>query len=198
MMTQSLTNSLVGRDVRKVRQFIFKIIAVGDGTAGKTSIIRRYVHEEFDSKYIKTIGVSHALKRLCLNDTEITMTIWDTGGQELFDCIRPQYYRGAHGVLVIYDVTSQGSFDHLDKWLHELDTSCGKIPKIIIGNKIDLTDKRVIPPEAGEKYARQNFVSHSETSAKTGENVAEVMEELAKLILSRSNKFRAARAKKST
>jgi len=195
-MTQSLTNSLVGRDVREVKRFIFKIIAVGDGTAGKTSIIRRYVHEEFDSKYIKTIGVSHALKRLCLDDTEITMTIWDTGGQELFDCIRPQYYRGAHGVLVIYDVTSQESFDHLDKWLNELDTNCGKIPKIIIGNKIDLTDERVIPPEAGEKYALQNFVSHSETSAKTGENVVEVMGELAKLILSRSNKFRAACAKK--
>jgi len=195
MMTKSLTNSLVGRDVRKVRQFIFKIIAVGDGTAGKTSIIRRYVHEEFDCKYIKTIGVSHALKRLSLNDTEITMTIWDTGGQELFDCIRPQYYRGAHGVLVIYDVTSQESFDHLDKWLNELDNNCGKLPKIIIGNKIDLTDERVISTEAGEKYALQNFVSHSEASAKTGENVVEVMEELAKLILSRSNKFRAARAK---
>ena len=195
MMTQSLTNSFVSRDVRKVRQFIFKIIAVGDGTAGKTSIIRRYVHEEFDSKYIKTIGVSHALKRLCLDDTEITMTIWDTGGQELFDCIRPQYYRGAHGVLIIYDVTNKESFDHLDKWLNELDNNCGKIPKIIIGNKIDLTDKRVIPAEAGEKYARQNFVSYSETSAKTGENVFEVMEELAKLIISRSNKFRAARAK---
>ncbi len=194
-MTQSLTNSFVSRDVRKVRQFIFKIIAVGDGTAGKTSIIRRYVHEEFDSKYIKTIGVSHALKRLCLDDTEITMTIWDTGGQELFDCIRPQYYRGAHGVLIIYDVTNKESFDHLDKWLNELDNNCGKIPKIIIGNKIDLTDKRVIPAEAGEKYARQNFVSYSETSAKTGENVFEVMEELAKLIISRSNKFRAARAK---
>ena len=80
--------------------------------------------------------------------------------------------------------------------INELDNSCGKIPKIIIGNKIDLTDKRVIPPEVGEKYAHQNFVSHSEISAKTGENVAEVMEELAKLILSRSNKFRAARAKK--
>jgi small GTP-binding protein len=195
-MTQSLTNSLVGRDVREVKRFIFKIIAVGDGTAGKTSIIRRYVHEEYDSKYIKTIGVSHALKRLCIDDNDITMTIWDTGGQELFDCIRPQYYRGAHGVLIIYDVTSQESFDHLDKWLNELDNSCGNIPKIIIGNKIDLTDKRVIPPEVGEKYAHQNFVSYSETSAKTGENVAEVMEELAKLILSRSNKFRAARAKK--
>ncbi|MFX1465777.1 MAG: Rab family GTPase [Promethearchaeota archaeon] len=195
-MTQSIINNLVDQDVPKFRQFIFKIIAVGDGTAGKTSLIRRYVHEEFDSKYIKTIGVSHALKRLCLNDTEITMTIWDTGGQELFNCIRPQYYRGAHGVLCVFDTTNQESFDHLDKWLAELDFNCGNVPKIIIGNKIDLTDERVISTEAGEKYALQNFVSYSETSAKTGENVAEVMEELAKLIISRSNKFRAARAKK--
>lgn len=195
-MTQSIINNLVNQDVRKFRQFIFKIIAVGDGTAGKTSLIRRYVHEEFDSKYIKTIGVSHALKRLYLNDAEITMTIWDTGGQELFDCIRPQYYRGAHGVLCVYDVTNKESFDHLDKWLAELDFNCGNVPKIIIGNKIDLTDERVISTEAGEKYALQNCVSHSETSAKTGENVVEVMEELAKLILSRNNKFKASRLKK--
>jgi small GTP-binding protein len=124
------------------------------------------------------------------------MTIWDTGGQELFNCIRPQYYRGAHGVLVIYDVTKKESFNHLDKWLNELDINCGKIPKIIIGNKIDLTDERVISTEVGEKYAHQNFVSHSETSAKTGENVVEVMKELAELILSRNNKFKAASAKK--
>lgn len=183
MTTQSLTNSLVGRDVRKVRQFIFKIIAVGDGTAGKTSIIRRYVHEEFDSKYIKTIGVAHALKRLCLNDTEITMTIWDTGGQELFDCIRPQYYRGAHGVLVIYDVTSQESFDHLDKWFTDLDEQCGKLPIILVANKIDLVEKSVIPREEGERYALKKGLMFFETSAKTGEHVVDVMEELGKKLL---------------
>ena len=164
-------------------QFIFKIIAIGDGTVGKTSIIRRYVHEEFDPKYVKTIGVAHALKRLLIGDNEVTLTIWDTGGQELFDCVRPQYYRGASGGLVIYDVTNKDSFDHLDKWFNDLNNQCSGIAIIVIGNKIDLEADRVISTEEGEQYAFQKGVKFFETSAKTGANVVDVMEELAKLIL---------------
>ncbi|MFX1521299.1 MAG: Rab family GTPase [Promethearchaeota archaeon] len=196
MITQSITHNLVGRGVRKISQFIFKIIAVGDGGVGKTSTIRRFVHEAFDSKYIKTVGVAHAVKRVTINDNEIIMTIWDTGGQELFDCVRPQYYRGAHGVLVIYDVTNQESFDHIDKWFDELDKNCGEIPKIILGNKIDLKNERIVSSEAGEQAALQRGVKQFETSAKTGEHVVDVMEELARLILSKRKKVRAAKEKK--
>jgi len=168
-------------------QFIFKIIVIGDGTVGKTSIIRRYVHEEFDSKYKKTIGVAHALQRLVIDDNEVTLTIWDTGGQELFDCVRPQYYRGASGGLVIYDVTNKESFEHLDKWFNDLQNQCSGISIILIGNKTDLVADRVISTEEGEQYALQKGVNFFETSAKTGENVVDVMEKLSKLILSERN-----------
>ena len=166
-----------------MKQYIFKAIVIGDGGVGKTSIIRRYVHEEFDPKYKKTIGVAHAVKRLTIEDTEVTLTIWDTGGQELFDCIRPQYYRGANGALIIYDVTNKESFDHLDKWFNDLREQCGKIPIILVANKIDLINEKVIPLEEGERYALKHDIIFYETSAKTGENVVDIMEELGKMLL---------------
>ena len=163
--------------------YIFKVIVIGDGKVGKTSIIRRYVHEQFDPKYKKTIGVAHAVKRLSINESEVTLTLWDTGGQELFDCVRPQYYRGSNGVLVVYDVTNQESFDHLDKWIKDLSDQCGKIPIILVANKIDLTNKNVIPREEGERYALKKSLTFYETSAKTGKMVIDVLEELARLML---------------
>jgi small GTP-binding protein len=166
--------------------YIFKVIVIGDGKVGKTSIIRRYVHEQFDPKYKKTIGVAHALKRLIIDDSEVTMTLWDTGGQELFDCIRPQYFRGAKGALIIYDVTKKESFEHLDKWFSDLDEQCGKISVILVANKIDLIENRIIPRKEGENYALKKGLMFFETSAKTGEHVIDVMEELAKLIVSKS------------
>jgi len=166
-----------------MKQFIFKAIVIGDGGVGKTSIIRRYVHEQFDPKYKKTIGVAHAVKRVNIEDREITLTIWDTGGQELFDCIRPQYYRGANGAIIVFDVTNKESFDHLDKWFNDLQAQCGKIPIILVANKIDLIEKQVIPLEEGERYALKNDITFFETSAKTGENVVDIMKELAKMLL---------------
>lgn len=94
-------------------EYLFKVIAIGDGGVGKTSITMRYVREKFDSEYKATIGVAHAVKRLVIEDMTICMVIWDTGGQEMFDFIRAHYYSGAHGGLIVYDVTKQESFDHL-------------------------------------------------------------------------------------
>ncbi|MFX1521301.1 MAG: Rab family GTPase [Promethearchaeota archaeon] len=178
-------------------QFIFKIIAIGDGQTGKTSIIRRYVHEEFDPKYVKTIGVAHALKRLVIGEDEVTLTIWDTGGQELFNVVRPNYYRAASGGLIVYDVTNKESFDHLEKWFNDIHKHCGEMPIIIIGNKIDLKEEKFISTEEGERYALQKGAKFFETSAKTGENVVDVMEELTKLILS-EKKSKSLKKKKST
>ena len=166
-----------------MKQFIFKAIVIGDGGVGKTSILRRYVHEQFDPQYKKTIGVAHAVKRVNIEDREITLTIWDTGGQELFDCIRPQYYRGANGAIIVFDVTNKESFDHLDKWFNDLQAQCGKIPIILVANKIDLIEKQVIPLEEGERYALKNDLTFFATSAKTGENVVDIMKELAEMLL---------------
>ncbi|WP_287582953.1 Rab family GTPase [Candidatus Borrarchaeum sp.] len=171
--------------------YIFKVIVVGDGSVGKTSIIRRYVHEKFDPYYKKTIGVAHAVKRINIKDTQVTLTLWDTGGQELFDCVRPQYYRGANGVLVVYDVTNKESFDHLDKWLNDISDQCEEIPIILVANKIDLTNKNIIPREEGERYALKKSLTFYETSAKTGKMVVDVLKELARLMLKVAKKLEA-------
>ncbi|MFX1466942.1 MAG: Rab family GTPase [Promethearchaeota archaeon] len=164
-------------------QHILKVVAIGDIAVGKTSIAMRYVHNKFDPKYKATIGVTYALKKLVINDKKITLGIWDTGGQEMFDYIRPHYFVGADGGLIVYDITVKTSFDNLDRWFNDLYTNCGEIPVILIGNKIDLIDKRNVFKEEGEQYAIQKGVPFHETSAKTGDYVIDAMDELAKLIL---------------
>lgn len=162
---------------------ILKIIAIGDMAVGKTSITMRYVQNKFSDTYKATIGVSHALKKFSIRDKEITLSIWDTGGQEMFDFIRPYYFTGAEGGLIVYDVTKKESFANLEKWFSELYNNCREIKIILVGNKIDLMNERVISTEEGERYAHEKGVMFYETSAKTGENIIDIMEELAKLIL---------------
>jgi small GTP-binding protein len=164
-------------------EFVFKVVAIGDGGVGKTSIAMRYVYDKFDTKYKATIGVSYAVKKLVSRDKKITLSILDTGGQEMFDYIRPFYYKGASGALIVYDVTRKSSFDNLDRWFNNLYKQCGEIPVILVGNKTDLVDERVISTEDGTDYAQQRGVTFYETSAKTGHNVFDVMKELAKEIL---------------
>lgn len=171
-------------------KLILKAIVVGDMAVGKTSIAMRYVHNKFDPKYKGTIGVDHAIKKLAINDKQITMSIWDTGGQEMFDYIRPFYYKGASGALIVYDITRKKSFENLEKWFDNLYSQCGEIPVILVGNKIDLIDERVISTEEGSDYAMQKGVIFYETSAKTGEKVVDVMNELAKVILQEKEKVK--------
>jgi len=164
-------------------EFVFKVVAIGDGGVGKTSIAMRYVYDKFDPKYKATIGVAYAVKKLVSGDNKITLSILDTGGQEMFDYIRPFYYKGASGGLIVYDVTRKTSFDNLDRWFNNLYSQCEEIPVILVGNKTDLIDKIVVSTEEGTDYASQKGVTFYETSAKTGENVFDVMKELAKVIL---------------
>ncbi|MHA1123607.1 MAG: Rab family GTPase [Candidatus Heimdallarchaeota archaeon] len=163
--------------------FLFKTIVVGDGAVGKTAITFRYAVGKFQENYKMTIGVDFTVKREKVNDKEVKVQVWDTGGQEKFSKIRPLYYRGALGGLVVFDVTSRESFEHLDGWMEEIQTNCTKIPIIIVGNKIDLKNRKITKEEA-RKYAAKISkqmgykIPYLETSAKTGETIKKVFRKL--------------------
>ncbi|MFW9925001.1 MAG: Rab family GTPase [Candidatus Thorarchaeota archaeon] len=182
--------------------YLFKTIVVGDGAVGKTAITFRYAEDKFQENYKMTIGVDFTIKRLILNNKTIKCQIWDTGGQERFSKIRPLYYRGALGCLVVYDVTNMESFEHLEHWFGEVKTNCTKIPIILVGNKIDLKNRKVTA-DAGKEYAKEKSkelgykIPYLETSAKTGETIKKVFNDLVKMMVSDAEKAIEEREKKN-
>ena len=163
---------------------LFKIVVVGDGAVGKTTLATHFVKGKFIEYYKMTIGVDFFVKDVSIGDDVIKLQIWDTAGQERFAFIRPTYYSGTSGGLMVFDVNRSNTFKSLDKWLAEVRSNCGEIPLLLIGNKIDL-DIRQVKKSQAEKYATKNDLRYYETSAKTGEQVFDVFSELAKILYTR-------------
>jgi small GTP-binding protein len=160
---------------------ILKLVLLGDGAVGKTTLRKRFLGEGFKAGYSATIGAAFAIKRINLENYRLTFQIWDLAGQQRFQAVRELYYRGSRGALLIFDVTNPDSFNNLPSWLEELWKKAGRVPMILCGNKIDLRDgsSGSIQPELGQEYAHRlskalNFkVPYIETSALTGEKVNE-------------------------
>jgi small GTP-binding protein len=160
---------------------LFKVIIVGDGAVGKTTLATHFTYGKFIEYYKMTIGVDFFVKDVSIGDDMVKLQIWDTAGQERFAFIRPNYYQGTSGGLMVFDVNRRESFKSLDKWLKEVYTNCGNIPLLLLGNKIDL-DMRQVKKSHAEKYAKKNNLPYYETSAKTGEQVFDVFSELARVL----------------
>ena len=158
-----------------------KILVIGDSYVGKTSLLLKYTDGYFSEAHIATIGVEFKQKIINLNDRKIGLQIWDTSGQERFRSITQSFYRGADGVLFVFDVTNKDSFDNMKMWLNEVNDLDAK--KILVGNKIDLVDQRVITKEKMEELAAKNKLVSFETSAKTGVNVENIYTKITELIL---------------
>ena len=170
------------------KNYILKICVVGDGGVGKTSMILSYSEKKFQERYIMTIGSNFALKKLTLDDgTTVKLQIWDLAGQQHFSFVRPPFYRGASGVLYVYDITRRQSFDDLLSWKQEVETVVQK-PFLVIGNKYDLQDERIIHIDEGKMLAeKMGALSYFETSAKTGENLDDAFLLLVTKILNYNN-----------
>ena len=164
-------------------ELFLKIILIGDTFTGKKSLLFKYTDDFFPENILSTIGVEFKEKKIILNDKIITLQIWLTSGQERFRSITQNFYRNADGILFIFDVTNKDSFNHIKDWLMDYQVVDLDIKTILIGNKIDLLDKRVISKEKMEKFGENKNIKTYETSAKTGENVNKIFTEIAELIL---------------
>jgi small GTP-binding protein len=162
-------------------EYSFKTLVVGDGSVGKTSLVRRFATGKFDADYIQTIGVNLLSKIIEVNGKKIKLHLWDTGGQEKFRNLLPKYYEGGRCGLVVYDVTKPLTLKKCIWWTGEVIKYCGKIPLILVGNKIDL--ERQVSTEEGHSIAKSLGISFIETSAKEQVNVEKAFSLLGEMVL---------------
>ena len=168
--------------------YLFKSIVVGDGGVGKTALTLRFSKGFFTEDYKMTIGVDFHVKTITIDTVEgpirSKLQIWDTGGQERFSSIRPMYYRGSLGALLIFDLTNSASFEHLPQWIEEVRANVKtEIPLLLVGNKSDLVDQRAVSLEEINNFTRNFNLYYMETSAKTGEGVGDCFYILACLMI---------------
>ncbi|MHA1458326.1 MAG: GTP-binding protein [Promethearchaeota archaeon] len=170
----------------KSGEYAFKLILGGDGAVGKTSMVHRYVENEFATDYKSTIGTSIMKKECTFQelDSTVRFIIWDLAGQAQFKRVRQSYLTNAEAGILVYDVTNRSSFENIDKnWYREIKKASPDIALILVGNKIDLESKRVVSRDEGEELAQNLTLTYVETSAKTGENIDDAFKMLALQII---------------
>ncbi|KAJ8601037.1 hypothetical protein CTAYLR_007970 [Chrysophaeum taylorii] len=152
--------------------YLFKLLLIGDSGVGKSCLLLRFADDTYTESYISTIGVDFKIRTIELEGKTIKLQIWDTAGQERFRTITSSYYRGAHGIIVVFDVTDTESFNNVKQWLHEIDRyACQNVKKLLVGNKCDLASKRAVPTEQAKEFADSLGIHYLETSAKNSTNV---------------------------
>ena len=165
--------------------YLFKVLLIGDSSVGKTSVLLRYVDDTFNPEFQTTIGVDFKISTFQLNGKVIKLQLWDTAGQDRFKNIVASYYRGAHGIILAFDITNAASFQNVNRWYEEAQNYLQKsVPKLLIGNKADLSNQRAVRPEEAKELADRLGVQYIETSAKNSQNVKLAFETLSRSILS--------------
>jgi small GTP-binding protein len=169
----------------KSGEYAYKLILGGDGAVGKTSMVHRFVENNFETDYKSTIGTS-IMKKECdfegLN-SKVRFVIWDLAGQSQFKRVRQSYVANSEAGILVFDVTRRDTYENIKVWHEEIIKEAPNITLTLVGNKIDLSDSRVVSKEEGEALAKQLDLSYIETSAKTGENIEDAFKMLALQII---------------
>lgn len=160
------------------------MVLVGDSGVGKSCLLLRFADDTFSESYISTIGVDFRFKTLTVDGKIIKLQIWDTAGQERFRTITSAYYRGADGVMLVFDKTSRDSFDHIPDWLDEINKYSETSSRVLVGNKEDSEISKV-DKETGQKFADSRKMHYVETSALNGNQVSLAFEIMARELISK-------------
>ncbi|KAI8143229.1 putative GTP-binding protein ypt1 [Fennellomyces sp. T-0311] len=163
--------------------YLFKLLLIGDSGVGKSCLLLRFADDTYTESYISTIGVDFKIRTIELEGKTVKLQIWDTAGQERFRTITSSYYRGAHGIIIVYDVTDQDSFNNVQMWLREIERYAAEgVSKLLVGNKNDLTDRKVVDYTAAKEFSDSSKIPVLETSAKDSTNVEQAFLTMAKQI----------------
>ena len=163
---------------------VYKVLLLGDSTVGKTCVLLKYTDKIFHETHMMTIGLDYRLKVMQLQSgKEVKLQIWDTAGQDRFRSITKNYYKGSHGIILIYDVTSLKTFENVKSWVSQIHEEISdKVVIYLVANKIDMDDLRKVTKEEGKKLAEELDVPFVETSAKTGENIDYIFSDISERI----------------
>jgi Ras-related protein Rab-1A len=158
---------------------LIKALLIGDSNVGKTTIIGKYLDKNFSEKTLNTVGLDLKYANLNINNKKIKLQLWDTAGQEKFRSMTTSYYRGVNVIIIVFDVTSQISFEHVKDWMNNIKQFAKiGVMKVIVGNKIDLKDERIVTYVEGKNFAQSYNVKYFETSAITREGIVELFENI--------------------
>lgn len=164
-------------------QLPFKLLLIGDSSVGKSSLLLRFTDNTFQEGTVNLTSVDFKTKNIIVDGKTVQLQVWDTAGQERFRTITSSFYRGAHGIIVVYDITDQATFNNVKLWMQEIQryASAG-VCKMLVGNKMDLEDRRAVSTSTAKEYADGLAIPFMETSAKTGQDVDQAFQRLSEEI----------------
>ena len=164
--------------------FTIKLLIVGDTCVGKTNFISVFMGNTFSENYMTTSGIDLKTTKIEIRNKKIRIQLWDTAGQEKYRAITKTLFLKVQGILILYDITKEISFNHLKDWIKSIREECGsQIQLLIVGNKSDLNESRIIEKEKALAYAEEEKIKYIETSSKTGENIQKAISLLCEKII---------------